>query len=715
MSYRDIQPFDNRNAQKDYFDSLDGKVVKSAQGHKFRQPIRLEIPFNEASQYNYVVVYNDYPDLEHPRYWYYFIQSVNFINMNVSEFIVMLDVWQSFQFDITLGNCYVERGHVGIANSKQFDDYGRSYLSLPEGLDTGAEMTVSNQIFDAILTPDSHTNNEPTFGVMIVCTIDVTADPGTEDNPHLATATGSTFEHLPNGPMFLYIDNVADYIKFMKGISKFSWVSQGISNIYMVPNINNNIKGDSVELFGVMVRLADSDWTNRLSRTQGTSNFRNYFKIPDRYKNLKKFLTYPYSAVELTCLNGQSLIAKPELMNSKDFYVDQMNELSQPGARIKFIPEHYNNNGAANIEPFGEHNVGATILGGEFTDFSVGIDNVPQFAAVNNTATALIAGSAHSLTWSKESAKWDQNKTMKGVNNAYAQANMSVEYANQQTSLSNRQRSANTAINNRSAINNTAIQQAQANFDYGQQVISDSVQGVSDALGSGASGAAEGGAAGAAVGVVGSALKTGVSFYQHNAQYNQANLTRALTLGVGMDTANNLTSQANGYANVAQGISNNQAHDFADMNRSLGTAVSSGDYANTIAGINAKIQDMADTQPSQIGNMGGDAFNVSNGIMGLLIRFRQIQPYAMKMIGEFWLRYGYYVQQFMIPPKNLNVMSKFTYWKMHELYIQSSTCPEEFRMTIKGIFEKGVTVWAKPEYIGVTDYGDNQPLSGVSY
>ena len=60
-------------------------------------------------------------------------------------------------------------------------------------------------------------------------------------------------------------------------------------------------------------------------------------------------------------------------------------------------------------------------------------------------------------------------------------------------------------------------------------------------------------------------------------------------------------------------------------------------------------------------------------------------------------------------------MSKFTYWKMHELYVRSAKCPEEFRLTIKGIFEKGVTVWKSPDDIGVVDYFDNEPLSGISY
>jgi hypothetical protein len=58
-------------------------------------------------------------------------------------------------------------------------------------------------------------------------------------------------------------------------------------------------------------------------------------------------------------------------------------------------------------------------------------------------------------------------------------------------------------------------------------------------------------------------------------------------------------------------------------------------------------------------------------------------------------------------------MSKFTYWKLSETYISAANMPESFKQTIRGIFEKGVTVWADPTYIGNTDIADNVPLDGI--
>ena len=82
---------------------------------KYGLPVRLPVPFAQASQYNYLIATNDY-DFDTPRSWYYFVQTCDYINANTTQLNIQLDVWQSFQHDIQLGNAYVERGHVGVAN-----------------------------------------------------------------------------------------------------------------------------------------------------------------------------------------------------------------------------------------------------------------------------------------------------------------------------------------------------------------------------------------------------------------------------------------------------------------------------------------------------------------------------------------------------------------------------------------------------------------------
>ena len=51
---------------------------------------------------------------------------------------------------------------------------------------------------------------------------------------------------------------------------------------------------------------------------------------------------------------------------------------------------------------------------------------------------------------------------------------------------------------------------------------------------------------------------------------------------------------------------------------------------------------------------------------------------------------------------------------MQECYVRGDL-PEQYRQTIKGVFESGTTIWTNPDDIGVTDWADNDPLPGVSF
>ena len=57
-------------------------------------------------------------------------------------------------------------------------------------------------------------------------------------------------------------------------------------------------------------------------------------------------------------------------------------------------------------------------------------------------------------------------------------------------------------------------------------------------------------------------------------------------------------------------------------------------------------------------------------------------------------------------------MQNFTYWKLAETnLLPESNCPQNYRNTIRGIFEKGVTVWRNPDDINNLDIGSN-PIVG---
>src|SRR5699024_4594821 len=151
-----------------------------------------------------------------------------------------------------------------------------------------------------------------------------------------------------------------------------------------------------------------------------------------------------------------------------------------------------------------------------------------------------------------------------------------------------------------------------------------------------------------------------------------------------------------------------------DSNRSLAQFAARGDYANAVAGINARVQDAKLTQPTASGQTGGEAMNLSVDQWRDEFTATMIPSGPMRSIGDFWSRYGYAVSARLMP-RTLQVMSHFTYWKFQEFTLGSTFIPEHYRNSIRGIFEKGVTVWSRPNDINAIDPTDNSPVVGNYY
>jgi hypothetical protein len=193
--------------------------------------------------------------------------------------------------------------------------------------------------------------------------------------------------------------------------------------------------------------------------------------------------------------------------------------------------------------------------------------------------------------------------------------------------------------------------------------------------------------------------------------------------GVGRSVANyaiqtNQNMQSTAISNSASGrineAQNKNAGFVRDSNRDYAEFAAKGDYENTIAGIQAKVQDAKLIQPTTSGQVGGDAFLLAQYKWGYDLKMKMLGGAAMRAVGEYWLRYGYQVNQFAQMPGDIRVMENFTYWKLRETYIVNAPYPEHFKQTMRGIFEKGVTVWRDPVKIGAIDIADNAPLEGIT-
>lgn len=741
-SYRDVVRFVSRGTQREWFDKLDGVECRPATMHIFNAPARVELPFNETSNWNYLVAYNDYPGLEGPRAWYYFIQRVEYVNAHCTQLVLMLDVWQSFQHDVTFGSCYVTRGHIGVANERQWNDYGRTYLALPEGLDTGSEMVTTSQEYQSIIEGqhydiDGGGVDWVDYGLIVVSTTNLTDDPGNVSEPKLTTATGAIFEQETDGCSVYYCENRMAYVaNIMAPGTLFPWITQGICAVYMVPKIPQDyvsryghkvteIYGQAVsEEYGNIYSFNSSlDSDLRYEDVMSVANFRNKFNIPARYRNLRKLYCYPFCLIECSCLNGTVITYRPEDIQSDTLTIRETYTYAPSGARINFYVPGYNEAGASTTVPLriNGKDMGLPIDGGEMLNASFGITNLPHFSVVNNGSALAMANSAYTRAYAQESAQWTRDKALTSANVANSNAALQREYAARQTNWANENRTATNAITANALNQSLAIGQNQtnqmANLQVEQNIKSNNLNGMAGIIGGGLNAVASRNPLGA-VNAVGEAFlgsaRTDIANYGINSSAAVSNSTAAASTANQIATNAAATSQANAYASGATGLSNQLNAIVSQANYGLASYATQGDYQNAIAGINAQVQQMQLTPPTTSGALGGDMFNLSNGIMGVLVRFKTCAPSALRAAGEYMLRYGYFVQRFVTPPASLECMDKFTFWQMQEAYVRG-TLPEEYRLTIKGMFERGVTVWSKPEYIGVTDWADNEPLPGIGY
>ena len=117
---------------------------------------------------------------------------------------------------------------------------------------------------------------------------------------------------------------------------------------------------------------------------------------------------------------------------------------------------------------------------------------------------------------------------------------------------------------------------------------------------------------------------------------------------------------------------------------------------------------MALTSPATVGQQGGEGLMWKEGLVGILVTFKRLAPAALQTVSQFFARYGYRCNEYHFldrfnPNRNglhkLAIMRHFTYWKTQDMQVFGDMNDSE-RMTLQGIFNRGVTLWIEPGEIG---------------
>lgn len=689
--YKDVVYFESTNALNEWIDERgDTTSISNAMYARVDEPISIDMPLARAQRYNYVRVFNPAQPVgnDAPKYYYYFIRGIRHVAPETTEITVQLDVWQTWIRQVQFGYAYIERGHIGVANTKNWENYGRNWLTIREPLDIGSDyVTVASKdlkIMDSFV--NNRNNPEPTFNVMAISTVDLNGDHGTESAPKTPSAKPSYIQSgVPSGAGVYIWDSAADFMSFLRDFSKKPWITAGIVSLTLIPDMRRYMPfGFSWGSTKDPVTRAYSGYIAPKIRWNLYPNWRTAKEIveyiPERYRNLKKFLTSPYCLIELTFNAGSAVVLKPEAWNSRDASVLEMFNIIPPNQRLAAVPLNYNGRNATPISGDGAVSDEQTwYRDGDYLDMAVFLSGFPTIPIVNNGQILYLAQNARSIAAQYSSQDWSQQRALAGNQVAFDQATMGVnagrDLANNSMALDAQQ---------------TAIQQNLAS----QQVLLNLFGGTASGAGMGAfagpAGAVAGGAGGLVSGVMG-----------------------ALSSGLTTDAQNQSLAARLAAGGTARDINANLGMAMRDSNKGLADWAARGDYANARAQLDAKIQDAQMIPHGMSGQFGGEAFNLVTENMNLTMRVKMVDQTSIALSGEYWLRYGYPVRRTAQIPNDLRVMDRFSYWKLSEVYIRTAGMPETYKQTIRGILEKGVTVWNSPDDIGRIDFADNRPLPNI--
>ena len=678
--YNNVVKFESRAALDKYLETSPGPRIKFNELSYARpeQDVLLDIPLSSAYGYNFMKVTNKETHNDGPLTFYYFVKGVEHVAPQTTAFHLQLDVWSSFQWEVTLGRCYVERGHLSFLVAGAGTETGLKNLLVPEGLDCGADMIETGYLRHRIRHPQSR--GDGAYSIVFFASADLTTDPGTTQNPVLNTSKGSNIdlhstERRQNGEgtvnqyrrvsvsvgADLWFTSADHFVTVMDALKNAPWASRSIMACFIVPLLPESFGGG--ELFlgrdAATRKLVTGSFTYRQEVTPDITTTMMH-RIPARYQHLVKFATHPYSVFELTTYTGSPVILKPELFSGNRLELQISACIIPPNPRTVIYPLNYGRR--FRQDPWG----------GAYLDACTVITEYPQLPITNNSYLDYLASNKNALAFQNDSVNWAQQRAMMGANTAFQQAMMGIDATQQNADLGR-------DINNRNAGLSRELNWLKST----QQGINAGVGGLSQM----ASGNLLGGAINGLMGV-------GNAWMDH--QINNISI-------------NGRNAIANDELAGRTRISNNLSRGIANSNLSLAKATAAGDARMAIAGINAKVQDAKMLQPSVSGQLGGN-FSALINEQGYTVnvRVKTVDQVAVERLGEYWLRYGYALNRYWNATELLP-MTNFCYWKMADVTMDTAFMPELYKSTIKGMFLRGVTVWRNPDHIIHLDIADNAP------
>lgn len=343
--------FTSKTAQFNYFNSLPKIGVDDFTYQRKDNTIRFPAQYDEIVTYNYVM----YRNTEYSDKWFYaYIESMNYVNDSVSEISIKTDVWQTWQFDLEYKPCLIDREHTND------DTIGSN--TLPEGLELGEFVTNGNVTNFGPMTVNRD--------YVIVVDVSMLENEGANqtlswgfDTPISDVPITPPVNDIPSGVVHLllgfdqYNNRVSGYTDPFKVTEVYNTAGliDAVINCYIVPLslINTNYIYGGVRISG---EYRDPDSPTPVVKTAtnlaifaptygvkniGSTTFNRPSTLDGYTPKNNKLKSYPFCYFNISNNNGTSIDYRYEDFSGNISF--NVEGVFSPSGSVKAIPQNYKN------------------------------------------------------------------------------------------------------------------------------------------------------------------------------------------------------------------------------------------------------------------------------------------------------------------------------------------------------------------------------------
>ena len=801
--------WESKEERDAYLDGLQGIEWDTAyRAYHDGDTIKLPIPFEYLSYYNYVVIDYSKPPVANTdgsgvTRFLYFIRDLKQLSINNTQATIWRDSWSMFINDITISHMVLERGHYAMSEAAAVEQYlekpkdNTDYLLTPD---------VSFGSPSKVREAGKYIINDSDVFYVIASTAHVQSDNWGEyqkDGWRIPAVPLTNTEQTSPAYSIIAIEsgNVSTFWENVR--TQCPQFMESVKCVYLMPmNMVESI--ENFQFCGVTCfKLRALNPVVEVANI--TKNLFGYGK----YEDITKLYTAPYCHLEFTDGEGSTVKVNIEDTTSNVLQLANYVSIAYPYAGVKSYLKGIGDDIDHTVKycNLSERNFAYS---GAWWKYVWSYD-IPTFAI-------FIGGKTRSEYngWYSRQSVTDQTKTNTDANYTISEQNAAIsrqmaknnaQGAKDSTATQNSANTSNTnAANTQVAANTTedvyltaatcghnnettrklanaesqaTVQSASITSGANVEVAGNEanaaktnsvINGVAGVATGATNGFASGGQLGAAAGAI-SGVVSGVAgiatagvtadmtttnaSIQANAAMSTANVAANLTTTQANITIDNNTANKNNAVTVSE--------NKRDITKSYNTTVNANnnEAATGITSINANVTSN-NAQRQYIAVMSGTASSLGKGYAdsytvdkgngsAQLARSAAVktaeqsnkgsereqwlqapvelgsftngeydvvkpagvwcnvvtQPFdAIAQAGQQMLRYGY-TYDGTVDFYSFNVMPKFAYWKVSDIWCNASTIPDAWVDDIRNLLLHGVTVWRKPEFINTTSIYDN--------